>query len=805
MRLTIERLRTLVLAAGALLVVALIGFLALGRWKNRLLLTEIPKKLGADIQRQANGFVYTQSHGGHTLFKIKAAKVVQLKKDGRAQLHDVEIELYAQDGSTVDRIKGGEFQYDQKAGIAEAAGPVEITIMRPTEAPAVAPGIKPQNPRKAGSKSGPLASAANQAAAGQIEVKTSGLTFNQKSGVASTEQPVEFAVSQGHGSSVGASFNSDEGKLVLGRDVVLHVHRGSETIALTAARGEFQRTQLQCDLLGAAASYRNGKATAGKAQVLFRRDGSAERLNAHDGFMLTTAMGAKVASPEGTLDFNERNQPLQGRLAGGVTMESAKADRSVRGSAPTAQLAFTPDGQLKHAHLERGVTLHSEQAGPVRTVRDWRSPVADVDFRSGAKGQLQMAQVRGTGGVVITGETQKAGVATPSRMAADDVTGEFGPNQELTRITGVGHAQLEQTTAAGVRQTTSGARLVAVLGVGAREGQQQIQSATVDGNVVLSQQKPAKAGQPAEPEMRATAGHAAYDGGSEWLHLSQSPRVDDGGLQLTADKLDVSQASGDAFARGNVKATWLGSAENKPAKDAPGGLAFGGQGPAHVIASEAQLHRENGEATFSGGARLWQQSNSVSAPVIVLNQSRQTLVARGAGQAVNLVLLSNSGLHAPSGAKDTKQTGGPSVVRVRAGDLKYSGAERKAMLHAAPGGQVVAQSSEATTKSDEVELVLLPPGNHAGPDGTAAQIDHLTARGNVTVSSNGRRGSGEQLVYSGETGKYVLTGTSGTPPRMTDPARGEVSGEALIFNSRDDSVSIEGQGRKTLTQATAPR
>ena len=59
--------------------------------------------------------------------------------------------------------------------------------------------------------------------------------------------------------------------------------------------------------------------------------------------------------------------------------------------------------------------------------------------------------------------------------------------------------------------------------------------------------------------MRATAGHAVYEGAGEWLHLTQSPRVEDGGLQLTADKVDVSQESGDAFAHGNVKATWVGS------------------------------------------------------------------------------------------------------------------------------------------------------------------------------------------------------------------------------------------------------
>jgi len=40
---------------------------------------------------------------------------------------------------------------------------------------------------------------------------------------------------------------------------------------------------------------------------------------------------------------------------------------------------------------------------------------------------------------------------------------------------------------------------------------------------------------------------------------------------------------------------------------------------------------------------------------------------------------------------------------------------------------------------------------------------------------------------------------------MTDPARGSVSGEALIFRGRDDSVSVEGGGNRTTTQTTSPK
>jgi lipopolysaccharide export system protein LptA len=81
----------------------------------------------------------------------------------------------------------------------------------------------------------------------------------------------------------------------------------------------------------------------------------------------------------------------------------------------------------------------------------------------------------------------------------------------------------------------------------------------------------------------------------------------------------------------------------------------------------------------------------------------------------------------------------------------------------------------------------------------------MTSTGHVEISSGGRKGTGEQLVYTSETGNYVLTGTAAAPPRLTDPTRGTVTGQALIFNSHDDSVSIEGEGRKTSTVTTAPK
>jgi lipopolysaccharide export system protein LptA len=200
--------------------------------------------------------------------------------------------------------------------------------------------------------------------------------------------------------------------------------------------------------------------------------------------------------------------------------------------------------------------------------------------------------------------------------------------------------------------------------------------------------------------------------------------------------------------------------------------------------------------------------------VIVLDRQKQTLVSssNNSSEPVKAVLLSAGGLQ--PGASSSKEGAGkdaagnskaPSVITVYGGGLKYSDAEHKAVMRAGGLGPVVAEMPTATSNSEEVELLLLPAGNHAGKDGGQAQVDRMTAHGNVVVTSQGRRGTGEQLVYTGETGDYVLTGTSALPPKMTDSMRGNVTGAALIFHSRDDSVSIEGGGKRTTTETTAPK
>ncbi len=828
MRFTIERLRWLVLAAGILLIAALAVFLVIGKWRSPFNRRDLPKRLGVDIQQEANGFTYTQAHGGHTLFKIQASRVVQLKQ-GYALLHDVHIDLYGADDKRVDSIEGNEFEYNQQEGTARATGEVEITLMRPDVAPLVAPKANARQAMSEAAKNGAVASAAQAASQSEIHVKTSGLVFNQNSGLATTSQPVEFLLAQGSGSATGASYDSQQGKLILDRGVHLNLERGGEPVRMQAQHAEFERNDQVCRLTSSVADYRGSRMETEEATISFRDDGSASRLEASHGFTLTTAAGSRLAAPTGTLDFDEQNQPSHGLLQGGVTIDSDARGRTLHGSAPRMDMDFTSEGVLRRAHLERGVKIVSDQqtvsdSGPVRTHQTWASPLVDLAFRSSGQGAVELDSMHGTGGVTVTDETQRGnGPVAPARMTADDVTGTFGPGSVLTGMTGTGHASIAQTTPSGARQTTSGDRLVAhfapvqaaaaTAGAGGKNrtgpvGSMQIESATVEGNVVMVQEPAAKAGMPAGSPMRATGARAVYQGDGENLHLTGSPRVQGSGVDIAADTIDVSEGSGDATAHGDVKATWVGGETEATGKAAvaEGGLpsvGMGGQGPTHAIAEEAQVHQASGEVTFRGHARLWQMTNSISAPVIVLDRTKQTLVARAAGAADPVRVVLVSAASQATGKQGKPST--PSVIRVRGGDLKYSAAERKAVLHGGALGNVAAEAGGMTCTSSEVELVLLPPGNHAGKDGAPAQVDRMTARGHVDLTAQGRRGTGERLDYSSESGEYELTGTAARPPRLVDPVRGSVSGEVLIFNSHDDSVKVESSGRRTTTETTAPK
>jgi len=324
----------------------------------------------------------------------------------------------------------------------------------------------------------------------------------------------------------------------------------------------------------------------------------------------------------------------------------------------------------------------------------------------------------------------------------------------------------------------------------------QIDTAVQEGNVSLTQ-TPAKNAKStdgnAKLPLRATAKRAEYDANDQVLHLTGNPRVNNGAIDLTAHTVDYRRDTGDATAKGDVKATYLREGNQR---NSPTGSMFGGEGPVHIVASEADLEHASGDSIFRGQVRMWQGANTVSAPVVELSRAEQTLKAHGDennSHAVDTTIASSMG------PKEKQE-----VVRVKSNTLLYSDKERRGDFE----GDVVAIAPDGTIRSNEAQFFLRPVGQTKtaqGQPASSSQIEKIIARGKVLLTQPGRKGEGEQLVYTSADGRYVLTGTASNPPRISDAARGTTTGAALIFNDQNDSVEVSGGQSAAVTKTRAPK
>ena len=93
--------------------------------------------------------------------------------------------------------------------------------------------------------------------------------------------------------------------------------------------------------------------------------------------------------------------------------------------------------------------------------------------------------------------------------------------------------------------------------------------------------------------------------------------------------------------------------------------------------------------------------------------------------------------------------------------------------------------------ADEIQ-VHLRADDHA--------LDRVTAAGNVTFASPGRRVAGDTLVYHDADGRYEMAGRPVRLIEAVDAECRETTGRTLTFFRTTDDVSVDGQaGVRTAT------
>ena len=761
----------------ALLMIGVVaGFYIYARYRVQKAVHDLPAKLGANIQQNTEGFTYSQSAGGHTLFSVSASNAVRYKQGGKAELHNVKIVSYGRNSDRLDEITGDDFEYDAQSGDVTAKGKVGIQLQ------AVEPGTS--RPEATVKKTG-----------SPLHLDTSGLVFNQKTGIAHTAELITFQLPQGAGSAMGATYDSKKGTFNLHSDVHLLTSGPKPTnLRASSAYYEQETQQLTLTYLRAESSIR--RLAAQHVLLHLREDNTVSRADASGGVdaQIKGERSAQFHSASATFTFGPNNQADSGHLTGGVNWVTQGASAS-HGNAGEVLLSFGPDNQIRSAQLRNHVDLvQLAQTGKEAAMPGTKDPVApagteargtefhgdglDVKLTGGSR--LTAATSVGAAEIVLTNSEASSKANADPATAKTTITSsrfeaKFAGDNRISSLTGTDPVKIASSWPGKADRISQSRDMVATFSTGKTQILEQM---VQTGNVQIQEDK-----------RSATADRATYNQSSDTMALSGNVRYKDAssGSTLTSNSLSLNRSTEETSANGNVKTTY---AEQKPQQPQPAGAMLTPSQPVHVTAEQMVAKSSTGATRFSGAARLWQGGNIVQAPAIDFNRKERTLDAQAQGNArVSTVFV------------QADQSGKQVPVDVTADHLHYDDVQRKAIFD----GAIVLKSADSTLRADKAGVTLRaqnehPPAPKAQGTKAPSQVQTIDATGNILLQQPGRRATGNRLIYLADEEKFVLTGTPASPPSIFDAEHGQVTGVSLTFFNRDDRVLVDSSNSMSITQ-----
>jgi lipopolysaccharide export system protein LptA len=730
-------------AAGAVLIVLIVAAIYIrGIWKSKSDMPTPPPPLPSNVQYGAQGFTFSKSEHGKTLFTIHAASVQQYKEGSRAALHDVSIIVYGRNQDRSDQIYGSDFAYDPVAKVVTAEGEVRIDL-EANSASAAAPGQAPA-----------------QETRNLIHVKTSGLTFSENTGIAQTSAPIEFRVPEANGSAVGATYDSHGGVLTLKSGVKIET-TGARRATITGQSAIITKNPSKIVLQSARVEEPRRTVSADQVTVFMREDNNVDRVEASGNLKAVKSgvKGFELTAPAGELRMANANQARSGSLSGGVAFVS-KSDSPAEGRAGKILLTFANENRLAKARAEDTVRL---KQGPGGQSHELHAAAIDLFVQDGRR--LERAVTASAPAEIVL---EKSGEKTTITAGRFETT--FNAQNRPAALYGTPDTKIVDSAPGKPDRVLTARELRAKF-----NDKGEIVSAEQTGDFHYQ-----------EGTQTASAEHADYRAADETIALSGSPRLLDSSGTLTADTIQLNRKTRNAVADKNVKTTYTGL------KAQPNGAMLGASDPVHVTGSTVNINSGTGVARYTQ-ARLWQGANIVEAPVISFDRAHRSLLAQGSsgGQVASVFVQKD---------KNGKLT----PVNVTSDKLSYVDSERKAVfsgkvLVRAEGTTITAESvqvlllskgSQADSQgASQLDRIVAQGDIHieqGGRKATGSQLVYTAAEEKMVLTGSpehrpsifdAERGEilGDSLTFFTHDGRVLVgsgeTSQTQTPTRIRDASK----------------------------------
>ena len=583
-----------------------------------------------------------------------------------------------------------------------------------------------------------------------LEATTARATYDDREGLVTAPEYIEFVRRRLSGSGVGGTYDRDRDLLTLLDDA--HVTLGAGTgggADVTADRATLARSDHYMRFEGHVRITQRGQlTTAHSALAFFAEDTGRVEMVELRGDVRVTGGSSGVGSMRGmgardmNLTYGEPDGVLRhATLAGNATMvlagEPGRSDRHIAGE--WIDMEIGPDGSTVAALSVREnvrVEFPSDMDGPAREVR--------------------AASMEATG---------EPGQGLTEAHFTDDV--EYRETQPATSTT----EALERVTRADTLDTS----LSPGLGT--------LTEARFRGHVMFR-----------DGRVTATGSQARYDVGAGIITLTptdtapDAPRVVDAHSSVEAASIALAVDGSTMSATGDVRSVLTPVSDDAEGDDGarmPGILTADAQ--AFVTSTDLQYDAETGLAVYTGDAQLWQGETAVKGDRLALDQRTADLTATGSARSTFMLEKFNEV------TKEPEQV----MTIARGATFHYEDAERRVTY--TTDAHVDGPLGDLT--ATRIELYL---GEEHG------RLDRVQGYERVKLRLTDRTATGMRMTYYTADGRYVM---NGAPVQILEELPSECRetlGRTLTFFRSTDTISVDGNEQvrtesKTIGQCPAPQ
>src|SRR5438445_534326 len=441
----------------AVLLVVLVACVYGGRdWQARQARKKVPAAVPSSVEQRSAGFSFSKVVGNRTEFTVRASHATEFVEGGRSLLEDVRITAYGGAGERYDNLHTRTCDYLTASESISCAGDVQIDLDRASDQQVPA------------GKTGPADGSR------LVQVATSHVSFDHKTGLATTDRAASFRFSQGEGQGVGFRYEEQQGEIQLLSAVELALHgadpadRAPQTavqvLNLSGSSMTFERDQRLIHLFGPVHAHQaNFDLVCGKLEVELDEHMFAHRLIATEQPELRSDRPARISLEAETITALVSPTRIEAIIAeGGVHAIAQNPDGEDQLQADRVGTELYPVSNQPRLLVATGrVSVRSNRAGAVRNLE---TSMLRLDFTPSMKG----GEARVKHALTPAGTVEFQDSAMPSgkpiqermRLTGQHLEADFTGQNDLRELRGSEGIQFERQIGEASLQTTTSKEMV---------------------------------------------------------------------------------------------------------------------------------------------------------------------------------------------------------------------------------------------------------------------------------------------------------------------------------------------------------